>query len=338
MVSKKARKAKAKMKQVSKALTIGKQLYFHHLKDEKNHLLAKRQTKQVKDANRAEDAEIDNVLSAVVVDVCKSMVCGFKGLSRKPHGLREHTTDNWIYSKHGIPLTVIKAAPGLFDCSTDVKVAFPGTAQLTRLEQIPLDKHALLEFVKNAPCKASESRDDPGATGFVKRVTIGFGQPQGTNPKTADNSQDAVNQHGDVKQLCYINNKSMIDRMGHELREQLAQIMTVSSQLLENDFFSKELVFHDEQRNKLYGKRFGKLFSDECDSNFEFIDLFVAQGSKLNRHMDYSNGEAIGYDHGVSYSFVVDDHRVNIIMCGRWYCDSSMEKLNAMGGNWNLVN
>ena len=80
------------------------------------------------------------------------------------------------------------------------------------------------------------------------------------------------------------------------------------------------------KRNTEVGKVFTECFSESSTSYWEFLDCFIEKESRLNRHLDYLNGAAIGYDYGCSYSYVIkhddgDVYRVNLIMCNRQRVD-----------------
>ena len=90
---------------------------------------------------------------------------------------------------------------------------------------------------------------------------------------------------------------------------------------------------YDELRIKLFGISFGKSFHVSCIGRFEFLDIFVENGSLLHQHCDYNNDHRNGYTYGASYSYVIKRnihglvYRVNFVMTSRYYYGAFMDKL-----------
>jgi hypothetical protein len=213
-----------------------------------------------------------------------------------------------------------------------VRIAYPGSSEVFQFQQLGLNEKELVEHVllkgKTPP---PTKRDGCDSNGIVRRINLGYGQEQGTN------STNSVFVLGHC--LPFLD-KERVGQISTSLRSQIGRILSLSQELLIK-FYPHETQppFYDARRTELFGEPFAALFSPQCTSRFEFVDLFLESQGDLNRHMDYLNDdENPGYQYVASYSylFYLDDstksnpniqneyknrlYRMNIIMASRRQC------------------
>jgi hypothetical protein len=75
--------------------------------------------------------------------------------------------------------------------------------------------------------------------------------------------------------------------MGVKLVNDISTVLSLSQNFIQSSYSYKETTpMGDSSRNKFFGNKFAKSVSPSCTSNFEYLDIFVSSGARLNRHMD----------------------------------------------------
>ena len=300
------------------------QLFVHKINPTLDHSLKSHKTKKEKSENRGQLCEIEKVLEQISIDISNhSMFYCFKGFHARPHGsipwTDRRTSEKRLREEGNLGSGSIIHHIRLDDVVNKehkcVRVCYPGSHELKSFSFFDESKrHELLQFVIDNGKRQSGKRDD----GFAKRWTTGYTQKQGEfNAKT---------RYIDGVQIPLINTDKL-ENMSRSLKLCIAKILETSQTTLLQLYNNEDPPpFFSTKRNTEVGKVFTECFSESSTSYWEFLDCFIEKQSRLNRHLDYLNGAAIGYDYGCSYSYVIkhddgDVYRVNLIMCNRQRVD-----------------
>lgn len=300
------------------------QLFVHKINPTLDHSLKSHKTKKEKSENRGQLCEIEKVLEQISIDISNhSMFYCFKGFHARPHGsipwTDRRTSEKRLREEGNLGSGSIIHHIRLDDVVNKehkcVRVCYPGSHELKSFSFFDESKrHELLQFVIDNGKRQSGKRDD----GFAKRWTTGYTQKQGEfNAKT---------RYIDGVQIPLINTDKL-ENMSRSLKLCIAKILETSQTTLLQLYNNEDPPpFFSTKRNTEVGKVFTECFSESSTSYWEFLDCFIEKQSRLNRHLDYLNGAAIGYDYGCSFSYVIkhddgDVYRVNLIMCNRQRVD-----------------
>jgi hypothetical protein len=98
------------------------------------------------------------------------------------------------------------------------KIAYPGSDEITRFVNIGVDERSLVIHVLKSgtvPCK--RKRDRGNKTAVIKRISLGYGQPQGNN------CEDSMYWNGTC--LPYLD-KKRLSKLSLELKVQVGKVMS----------------------------------------------------------------------------------------------------------------
>ena len=211
-----------------------------------------------------------------------------------------------------------------------VRVAYPGSAEISEFNNLNVKEHMWLEFVLQEGLLINK-RDSCGQDGISARIRFGYTQKQSYS--------SLFGYMGKKFQMPYRSFPSFCNRRGKStflpltLREEFAKIISLSQSKMESLYVDQNIMTNKKQ-TAIFGLPFGKAFHDSCTSKFEYAEIFVETESLVIRHLDYQNDFRKNYDYGTSYSFItrrrIDGkvYRVNFLMCTRKLCGDFMDEIH----------